>query len=279
MDGPCPPGFGPFVVSSGFYHRIAFALPFGLACTHAGVWQCRPAVTLSGRSTSDARFSASAVPSFTRPLQRPGAGIPAGTDEMYVVLHLLSHGASWRTSDYYGSSAPSRRHPPTTRVPARQPTTGRRGDRRNGSHVRCMTAYRVRRPALPLRPRHTYAAGFRRGLPDGDFNRTRSCPTQRAGTRRYPAHIRQIGAGGSLLRGFRTLVSHVHLPVLLAGPRSSGSADPSRRCRGCSHPPRRSPDQAAPSFHQPAATSWQKRPLTSSRSCNASWRTKSKAHT
>ena len=182
-------------------------------------------------------------------------------------------------SDYYGSSVPSRRHPPTTRVPARQHATGRRGDRRDGSHVHCMTAHRVRRPALPLRPRHTYAAGFRRGLPDGDFNRTGSCPTQRAGTRRYPAHIRQVGAGGSLLRGFRTLVPHVHLPVLLAGPRSSGSADPSRRCRGCSHPPRRSPDQAAPSFHQPAATSRQKRPLTSSRSCNASWRTKSIAHT
>jgi hypothetical protein len=89
-------------VSSGFYHRIAFALPFGLACTHAGVWQCRPAVTLSGRSTSGARFRASVVPSFSGPLQQPGAGIPANTDEMYVVLHLLSHGASWRTLDYYG---------------------------------------------------------------------------------------------------------------------------------------------------------------------------------
>ncbi len=89
-------------MSSGFYHRIAFALPFGLACTHAGVWQCRPAVTLSGRLTSGARFSASAVPSFSGTLQRPGAGIPAGTDEMYVVRHLLSHGASWRTLDYYG---------------------------------------------------------------------------------------------------------------------------------------------------------------------------------
>ena len=102
MHSPCPPGLGPFVVSSGFYHRFAFALPFGLACTHAGVWQCRPAVTLSGRSTSEARFSASAVPSFTRPLQRPGAGIPAGTDEMYVVLHLLSHGASWRRFTFLG---------------------------------------------------------------------------------------------------------------------------------------------------------------------------------
>jgi hypothetical protein len=89
-------------MSSGFYHRFAFALPFGLACTHAGVWQCRPAVTLSGRLTSSARFHASAVPSFSRPLHQPRAGITAGTDETSIVPDLLSHGASWRTIDYYG---------------------------------------------------------------------------------------------------------------------------------------------------------------------------------
>ena len=50
------------------------------------------------------------------------------------------------------------------------------------------------------------------------------------------------------LRGFTALVPHVHLPVLLAGPGPSGSADPSRRCRGCSHPPLHSQGRAAPSF-------------------------------
>ena len=99
-------------MSSGFYHRIAFALPFGLASTHAGVWQCRPAVTLSGRLTSGARFRASAVPSFSGPLHQPGAGIPAGTDEMFVILHLLSHGASWRSHDYYGPSVAIRARAP-----------------------------------------------------------------------------------------------------------------------------------------------------------------------
>ena len=43
-----------------------------------------------------------AAPSFTGPLHQPGAGIPADTDEMFVVLHLLSHGASRRTINYYG---------------------------------------------------------------------------------------------------------------------------------------------------------------------------------
>ena len=89
-------------MSSGFYHRIAFALPFGLACTRAGVWQYRPAVKLSERLTSGARSRASAVPRFSGPLHQPGAGISASTDEMWFVLHLLSPSASWRTMRYYG---------------------------------------------------------------------------------------------------------------------------------------------------------------------------------
>jgi hypothetical protein len=53
----------------------------------------------------------------------------------------------------------------------------------------------------------------------------------------------------SLLRGFHHwFLQYVHLPVLLAGPEPSGSTDPSRRCRGCSHPPLRLQGQAAPSF-------------------------------
>src|ERR1019366_9299584 len=80
-------------------------LPFGLASTHAGVWQFRPAVTLSERLTSGARSRASAVPSFSGSLHQPGAGIPAGTDEMLsFVLHLLSHGTSWRRQDFLGFS-------------------------------------------------------------------------------------------------------------------------------------------------------------------------------
>ena len=40
----------------------------------------------------------------------------------------------------------------------------------------------------------------------------------------------------------------LHLPVSLAGPGPSGGADPSRRCRGCSHPHLRPQARAAPSF-------------------------------
>ena len=38
------------------------------------------------------------------------------------------------------------------------------------------------------------------------------------------------------MRSVQTLVSLVHLPVSLAGPRPSDSAGPSRRCRGCLPP-------------------------------------------
>src|ERR1019366_10204691 len=80
-------------------------LPFGLAGRGAGVWQRRPAVTLPERLTSGARSRASAVLSFSGSLHQPGAGIPAGTDEMLsFVLHLLSHGTSWRREDFLGFS-------------------------------------------------------------------------------------------------------------------------------------------------------------------------------
>jgi hypothetical protein len=62
VDDPDPPGFGSLQESRGFYHQFAFALPFGLASTHAGVWQCRPAVALSG--TLDLRR---AIPRLGRP--------------------------------------------------------------------------------------------------------------------------------------------------------------------------------------------------------------------
>jgi hypothetical protein len=67
------------------------------------------------------------------------------------------------------------------------------------------------------------------------------------------------------VKGRQSLVSRVHLPVSLTGPAPSGSADPSRRCQGCSHPPQRLPGQAAPQLHPTAATVRRRRSLTSAR--------------
>ena len=70
----------------------------------------------------------------------------------------------------------------------------------------------------------------------------------------------------------------LRLSASLAKPGPSGSADPSRRCRGCSCPHPRLRDQAAPSFNQPAATDrrWASQPT---RSNSASWRTTGSQYT
>ncbi len=81
-------------------------------------------------------------------------------------------------SDYYGSSAPSQRHQPTTSLPADQLDAGREGGRQDSSHVHSRTARRGRRPAMPLQPRHDYAAGIHRGLPAGDMNQPKEFPAR-----------------------------------------------------------------------------------------------------
>ena len=48
---------------------------------------------------------------------------------------------------------------------------------------------------MPLRPRHGYAAALHRGLPAGDIEPAQEFPAK-AGARRNPAPIRQVGAGG-----------------------------------------------------------------------------------
>jgi hypothetical protein len=153
-------------------------------------------------------------------------------------------------SDYYGASAPPgavsrRRACPSSALAAR-------GEGDTGWFPRSSSVdRRVRRPALPLRYRHGYAADIHRGLPAGNHMATKEFSTtrrqwMRTATSPYPPDLSWWA-----VKGRQSLVSHVHLPVSLTGPASSGSADTSRRCQGCSHPPRHLPDQAAPSFTRP----------------------------
>ena len=118
-DDPCPPGFGSLLKSRGFYHQFASALPFGLASTHAGVWQCRPAVTSSGTLHPRARDPAPKVaPSFTGPLHQPRAGIPASTDEMLlsvISFRMAPRGAASTSKE----STAARSSTPSTAAPHR----------------------------------------------------------------------------------------------------------------------------------------------------------------
>src|SRR6266508_2901367 len=60
--------------------------------------------------------------------------------------------------------------------------------------------------------------------------------------------------------------------VAITAPGPSGSAEPTRLCRGCSHLPRRPPDQAASSFTPPLRRQSDGWSLTSIRNDSASWR-------
>jgi hypothetical protein len=131
---------------------------------------------------------------------------------------------------------------------------------------------------MPLQHRHDCAADLHRGLPASDIDQPRSSPRQDVEARCYPAQICQIRAGGLLLRSFQTLVSHVHLPISLAGPRPSGSTGQSRRCRGCCPPSPVSPGSGCPQLRaarcdEPQAVSFHHRMVQS-----ASWRSMSVIH-
>lgn len=91
---------------------------------------------------------------------------------------------------------------------------------------------------MPLRLRHGYAAGFHRGLHGGRHQPAEEFSTRRrVNVHRNPAHIRQVGAGGLILRGFLTLVhSRYTFPHCLPGAESSDSSDSPRLCQGCLPP-------------------------------------------
>ncbi len=87
-------------------------------------------------------------------------------------------------------------------------------------------------------------------FPGAGFTDPKSSPPTIDRDAPHPAQIRQIRAGIAL-RGVTTPVPRVLLSTTLTGPTPSGSADAPRLCRGCSHPPRHLPDQAAPSYARP----------------------------
>jgi hypothetical protein len=151
-------------------------------------------------------------------------------------------------SDYYGGSATSRPAEPTTSRPAGDLDGRPTGPARDASHVHHTPVDGVGAQLCPCgfatsTPQTFLVASLPATSPGTEVAR----PVLGAGAHRTPAHIHQIGAGVPLERLY-TLVPHVHLPVSLGRPRSSGSTDQSRRCQGCSHLHRRLPARAALSF-------------------------------
>lgn len=130
---------------------------------------------------------------------------------------------------------------------------------------------------MPLRYRHGYAAGIHRGLRSRRPKPTPEFPTQK---KKMLVRIADQPESTGLelagdLRGVKTLVPRVHLLLMLAGPRPSGSAGLSRRCRGCLPPSPSSPGSGCPQLRYAAATAQRRRSFTSARLHSASWRTRS----
>ena len=153
-------------------------------------------------------------------------------------------------SDYYGPSAPSYAHRRTTHPPEPAPPDGATGRGAARWFPRSLlTDRQVRRPAMPLRYRHGYAAGLHRGLEASDLNPTPKFPPRNEVLVRIAGQPKSTGlelAGD--LRSFRHwFLSYAFLPclpdpdhpVVLVRPGVVGAA--------C-HPHRRLPGQAAPSF-------------------------------
>ena len=131
---------------------------------------------------------------------------------------------------------------------------------------------RVRYSAIPLRHRHGYAVDIHHGLPT-QTDETRSGVPRPHESERVRTAIQPTSTGlraGDNSRGVTTPIPLVYLPVSLTEPGPSGSAGPSRLCRGCSHPPRRLPDQAASSFIPPLRRRNDEGHLTPIRNSNAS---------
>jgi hypothetical protein len=120
----------------------------------------------------------------------------------------------------------------------------------NGSHVHCCSVdglgTRLYPCGLAMATPWTFTMASRteRNKPSRELPTTPEI-TGTAGAHRTPAHIHRVRAG-QVSRGVTTPVPRVYLSVSLTGPDPSGSPEPTRLCRGCSHLPRRSPDRLPP---------------------------------
>jgi hypothetical protein len=161
-------------------------------------------------------------------------------------------------AEYYGDSATPGCRQPTAGLPAAVLAARREGRHPDASHVHCVP---VGRGGAQLFP-GSLATSTPQAFPVASLVakvvtfgvaahhaavRRPACAADRPRSARFEPALP--------LAGVPPLVHcTLHRPALLAGPGPSGSADPSRRCQGCSHPAWRLPGRAALSFSRAAAT-------------------------
>ena len=179
-------------------------------------------------------------------------------------------------SDYYGFSAPPRRHQPTTGLPTHRPGWAAGRGQRDGCHVHSRTLRRGRRPTMPLQPRYGYAAGIHHGLPTSNIDQSKSSPPDTIEWVRAATQPRSIRFELVLhLRAFNRWFLTYAFPSCLSDPHHLTVLACPVVVRAACHPPRRLPDQAALSFSEPAATGPRQCPFATAGFKNASWRSTS----
>src|SRR5216684_3333537 len=166
------------------------------------------------------------------------------------------------------TAAPPR--PARSAVGAPIPGTGRmpvtRGDATRWFPCSLWFARRRRSPTVSQRPRHAYAAGFRRGLPDRQMKTSpgvlaASVYSETHRVRPRSARFEPV----SKLKDVTTPVPRVLLSATLAGPGPSGSTGHVPALSGLLLPSPAPPGAGCPQLQRPAATGHRRRSLTSTR--------------
>jgi hypothetical protein len=141
--------------------------------------------------------------------------------------------AAFPRSDYYGGSAPPRTVRPTV-GPARISAPDARPAAGPGRFpCSLVIACRSRRPAIPRRHRHDYAAVLHRGLARQRTRPPHKSPARADGRRApHPAQIRQVRAGGNSLRGFTHRFLSYTSPSCSPGTRPSDGPGPAPALSG-----------------------------------------------
>ena len=179
------------------------------------------------------------------------------------------------SSDYYGGSAPSRVHQPTTGLPCAALAVRSTGRSRNGSHVHCVSidggGAQLFSDSISAGTPQTFPAASDGAIRD---HRRSRLAVNKVGARCIPTQIRQVRVGFTITE-VQPLV-HLRYTFPSCSPNPDRLAVPARPgfVRAASHPPRRLPDQAALSFTRSATTAGRRSSLTSARTHSASWRTR-----
>ena len=202
------------------------------------------------------------------PPMRPDTAVPAGAGihrrifRHYSLLPSRNRcrpspcARAFPGSEYYGGSAPPR--PDRSTVDPARPSCWPPaiGQDRDGSRVHCDSLDEGGAQLCPCglataTPQHfTVASRADHPMTARKFPARSATGTGAHRSRPISARFEPV----YLSRDLITPVPLVLLSITLAGPAPSGGAGTSRRCQGCSHPPRHLPDRAALSFTVPAAT-------------------------